>query len=146
MQLKKIKRDINQLKKEIVIDDNPTMDNFLKFCERYYHRPVSHIGEIVLKKYKVNRNGALMDCQCNLKLYCQLSVKFFDEIHKGVVGNPVKDSTDRYSLRRWNVLHWQEDLNDNDNEIAKLNTSQVLEHNGFNEWFESYWNDLISGD
>lgn len=145
--MNKIKRDISQLKKEIVTEsDTPSMDNFLKFCARYYHRPVNHLAEIIMiEYYRHNRNGEMITCKSNLKLYCQLSVKYFEEIHKGVIGNPVKDRTDKYSLRRWKIVRWQEDIT-KDDDLMKLSSSEVLKCDEFNQWFEEYWQELISGE
>ena len=111
MSLKNIRKDIDNLKKDMVIDDKPTMDNFIKYCERYCHRPVIPLCEIIFTEYRrYNADKEMVTYKSNLKLFCQLSVKYFEEIHKGVIGNPVKDSTDKYSLRRWIVMYWQEIL------------------------------------
>ena len=127
MNLNKVKTDINKLKKDIVIDDNPTLENFQKFCRKYYGRPVSHIGEIIfVEYYRHNAKGERITCKSDLKLYCQLSVKFFDEIHNGIVGNPVKDSTDRYSLRRWVVMYWQEILNADDDILMQNRAKHII--------------------
>ena len=148
MQLSKIKRDIEQLKKEVTLEDTePTLHNFNIYCRKFYHRPVNHIAEIIFIEYKRhNKDGMTISCKSDLKLYCRLSVKYFEEIHKGVIGNPVKDSTDKHSLRRWIVMYWQELLNSDNDEIMRWNTSECLESKEFQDWFETYWDYLINSD
>ena len=146
MSLRNIRKDIDNLKKEMVIDDKPSMDNFIKFCERYCHRPVIPLCEIIFSEYRrYNADKEMVTYKSNLKLFCQLSVKYFEEIHNGKVGNPVKDSTSKYSLRRWVAGYWQEELQHND-EINRWNRSKILESKEFNDWFESYWSYLINSD
>lgn len=146
--LNKVKKDIHKLKREIAIgDEYPSLENFQKFCRRYYKRPVSHLGEIIfIEYYRHNADGERISCESNLRLYCQLSVKYFDEIHKGKIGNPVKDEIGRYSLRRWIVHYWQEIVEDDNPVIHRWNESECLKSDEFNEWFESYWDYLINSD
>lgn len=132
MNLTKVKNDIKQMKKEIGANSEHTMQNFFKFCEQYYHRPVNY-GEITFTTYYIDG----VKVKSNPVLFLRLSEKYFKDIHQ--VENPVKDG--EHSIKSMATLKWNDEKYGRHNKQLELKT--MNEDQEFNNWFDSAWNDII---
>lgn len=133
MNLNKVKREINNLKKEMRADSEPTLRNFFKFCQKYYNRKV-HYGEITFSTYYVDGEKV----KSNPALFLRLSEKYFKEMHQ--VDNPVKDG--EHSIKSMATLKWNDKKYGRHNKQLQYKT--MNEDQEFNNWFEDAWNDIIN--
>lgn len=137
MNLSKARNDIKKMKKEIHNKTEPTLQNFFKFCEKYYNREV-HCGEIWFDSYHIDGKEVKSD---TLK-FLRLSEKYYKEIHQ--VPNPVKDG--EHGLKGIAVIDWIF-LHNNGRSNQELHDYTMNEDEEFNRWFEDAWNDIIqNGD
>ena len=131
MSLQKVKRDLNNLKKDIGNKEEPTLQNFFKFCEGIYGRRV-HCGEIWNMSYYIDGEQV----EPNPILFAQLSEKYYTEIHG--VKNPVKDG--ERGLKSILVLYWREKYHKDEDIILK----NVMDDPDYNAWYEDAWNSIIN--
>ena len=135
MNLQKVKRDLNNLKSEMGKQDKPTLQGFFKWCKvNYYHRDVS-CRELMYSEYTLYPH---IRVKSNPALFCQLSEKYFKEIHQ--VKNPVRDGT--------RGLKWQAAINYNIIMYRHSNRellNETMDHDKvFNKWFDDAWEQIIS--
>ena len=130
MSLRKVKNDITKLKKDIVVDDKPTLINFFNFLEKHYGRK-AHYGEITFNSYVVDG----VRVKSNPLLFCQLSEQYYTKIHQ--VKNPVKEE-----LKRWCVTSWVW-YHNNGRSAKELEDKTLKEDKEFNARFNTAWNDIL---
>ena len=133
MNLSKARNEIIKLKKEIDNKTEPTLQNFFKYCEKYYNREV-HCGEIWFDTYHIDGKEVKSD---TLK-FLRLSERYFKEIHQ--VRNPVKDG--KHGLKGIASIDWVFLHNDGKSN-QELDDYTMNEDKEFNQWFEDAWNDII---
>lgn len=124
---------MSKLKKDINIDEKPTIENFFKFLEKHYGRP-ANFGEIHFSTYWVNGEKVTSD---PIK-FCRLSEEYFSNIHQ--VPNPVKDGNG--GLKFWCLTGWIW-YHNNGKSTRALELKTLNEDNEFNARFEDAWNDII---
>lgn len=142
MNLKAIKKGINDIKEQMGNTDNPTIQSFFKWCERhYYHRPV-YIQELWFDEYTVSYpNGTRERVKSDMCLFLWLSHRYFNEIHN--IDNPVKDGDlplcsfkDRlqsYWFRKYKPSEIEKAYN-----MRKLNSDP-----DYTKWFNEKWDLFI---
>ena len=130
-QLNSLRKNLKEIESLIEKENEPNLQNFFKFCEQYYGRPVL-IGEMLFKYYRIDNELV----KSNTPLFCALSVKYFENLHN--VPNPIKDSWD-YSLKHWLSVRWR------DKNKPNLLLQEAMEDEDYCRWFEEYWQNLIDG-
>ena len=124
---------MSKLKKDIQVDEEPTLQNFFKFLEKHYGRK-AHYGEITSCSYVVDGVRVKSD---PVK-FCRLSEEYYTNIHQ--VENPVKDG--RTGLKFWCVTSWVW-YHNNGRSNKALEEKTLKEDKEFNARFEDAWNDII---
>lgn len=134
MNLNKVKKDINHLKKDIGATNKATMQGFYKYCEKTYNRPVD-IGELLFSEYVINHKKV----KSNRLLFLRLSEQYFTELHQ--VDNPVRNNS-KFGLKGLAVLPYA------DMKYQRYNAeieSEIMNHDDdFNNWFDKAWNQIIN--
>ena len=137
MNLNKAKTEINKLKNQINPKEEPTMQNFFKFCEKELGRPADY-GEITFSTYY--RKG--MEIKSEPIKFLRLSEKYYNEIHQ--VTNPVKDG--EHGMKWRASLHWTAIKYNGHNSRYRMEDTMQNDAE-FNSWFEDAWTDIIvNGD
>ena len=124
---------MSKLKKDIGLDEEPTLQNFFKFLKKHYGRE-ANFGEVLFKKYHTSEGWVESDPV----LFCRLSEKYYSEIHQ--VENPVKDG--EAGLKRFIAINWVWKHN-NGTSTRELIEKTIKEDKEFNALFEEAWNDII---
>ena len=117
------------MKNEMGLGNEPTMQNFFKYCEKYYGRPVDY-GELLFSTY--NRHGRTF--KSNKMLFLRLSEEYFTKLHN--VRNPIKEG--RHGLKWLYTTYWAEKINKDDS----IYLDKVYMNPEFNKWFDGVWDEL----
>ena len=137
MNLKSIKKDINNIKKTMGKNDNPTIQDFFKWCElHYYHRPVS-IAELWFSEYRRGNQKI----KSNPRLFLLLSDKYFRQIHN--TDNPIKDGNIRLGNFK-DILqsHWFKKYKP-DEYMKPFNWQDRINDPDYTKWFNAKWDSFI---
>ena len=137
MNLKNIKKQIDDIKKDMVIDETPNYPNFFNFCKKYYGRDV-HMSEIWSNEYWIGINQDRKKVKSNPILFLQLSNEYYTKRHG--IPNPVKDD-----YKGLLSIYWQDNICA-DNDIKGLGLMELLKLKQYNEWFEDTWNTIINSE
>ena len=133
MSIRKMKNDIKELKQGIGLSEEPTLQNFFKFCKKYYGRQV-HCGELIFTTYKTGPAKRMINVESHPLLFLRLSEEYFTKLHN--VRNPVKDGI--HGLKGLLISYWHEEIYTGDNKYLNF----VFEDEDFNAWFNEYWDNL----
>ena len=133
MSLKKVRNDITKMKNEMGLGNEPTIQNFFRYCEKYYGRKV-HCGELWFDTYKVGHPKHMITATAQPMLFLRLSEEYFVKKHN--VRNPIRDG--QHGLKGMMVLHWHEEVYTGDNPYLNW----IFEDKNYNKWFDNYWNGL----
>ena len=125
---------MKNLTKDIKENEEPTLQNFFKFCQKYYGREV-HCGEITFSSYYV---GDHKKVKSNPALFCRLSEKYFKEMHN--VENPIRDG--KYGFKMFASTQWN--FNEYGHSTKELDADTRNNNKEFNAIFDAAWNDIIN--
>ena len=145
MNLKSIKKDINNIKKTIGENDNPTIQDFFKWAERhYYHRPVN-IGELMFKEYTVSYpNGRRKRVKSDMCLFLLLSHQYFNEIHNA--DNPIKyGDVPLGSLKDRLQGYWFKKYKPSEY-MKPYDREKRLNDPDYTKWFNAKWDSFIESE
>jgi len=126
---------MKKLSTDIKTDTEPTLQNFFKFCEKYYGRKV-HCGELWFNTYYLSSPGH-NKVKSNPALFCRLSEKYFKEIHQ--VDNPIKDG--KSGIKHLLAVQWTH--NKYGVSTAENMAKTLNEDKEFNAMYDEAWNDII---
>lgn len=121
---------MTKLKKDINVDEEPTLQNFFKFLEKHYGRK-AHYGEITFSTYVVDGKRV----KSEPVKFCRLSEEYYTKMHQ--VENPAKNE-----LKRWCVISWVW-YHNNGICTKGLEEKTLNEDKEFNARFEESWNDIL---
>lgn len=130
MSLKKAKNEIKKLKKDMGMESEPSLQNFFKYCEKYYGREV-HCGELWFDTYKVGNAKNMIEAESNPLLFMRLSEEYYTKLHN--IPNPIKEH--QHGLKGILIVHWHENIYTGDDPYL----NNVFDNEDYCKWFEDFW-------
>lgn len=133
MNLKKLKQDIEAVKKTVGVDEEPTVRNFNKWCEKYhYHRPVDP-RETLFRNYVIPEYG---EVESDPVKYLLLSHEYFTIKHG--VENEIVSGEHGWMWRC--CLWWWHKYRFN----VPFNVREAIKDEEYQQWFSDKWNKFLS--
>lgn len=137
--ISKIRKDVKDLKDVAGVGSEPSLNNFIKYCERAYGRPIRLFEELWFIEYDVDGKKV----KPNPSLLCRLSDEYFEEMHG--VENPFKSTNNKYR----GLISFKYRVCDDYIEKHNIHYSEkdnVLVSDEFNEYFKDWWDKLKTLD